>query len=78
MPYNKIFWGGDCLLIEESAGSLKIGKEVVIQVLVERLNKGLITENTAYDIALKIFRENAINVYNLKNKKISQFDSNTH
>ncbi|MBA7556761.1 hypothetical protein ES705_49480 [subsurface metagenome] len=68
MPYNKIFWGGDCLLIEESVGSLQIGKEVVSQVLAERLNKGLITEDIAYDIALKIFRENAINVFKLRDK----------
>ena len=68
VPYNKIFWGGDCLLIEESVGSLQIGKEVVTQVLAERLNKGLITEDIAYDIALKIFRENAINVFKLKDK----------
>ncbi len=68
VPYNKIFWGGDCHLIEESVGSLQIGKEVVSQVLAERINKGLITEDTAYDIARRIFRENAIDVFKLKGK----------
>lgn len=60
VPYNKFFWGGDCHFIEESAGSLEFGRDVVATVLVKRVERGLLTEETAKDIALKIFRENAM------------------
>lgn len=33
VPYNKIFWGGDCKFIEESVGSLEYGKDIVAEVL---------------------------------------------
>jgi hypothetical protein len=72
IPYNKIFWGGDCRIIEESVGSLQIAKEVILQVLIERLDKGLISEKIALDIVSRIFRENAIEVFKLKEKLTNQ------
>lgn len=66
VPYNKFFWGGDCHFIEESVGSLEFGKDVVARVLAARVNRGLLTEEVAQEIALKIFRENAIEVFKLK------------
>jgi len=68
VPYNKIFWGGDCSLIEESIGSLQIAKEVISQVLAERVDNGLMSEEAAFDVGLRIFRENAIDVFNLNEK----------
>jgi hypothetical protein len=68
VPYNKFFWGGDCHLIEESAGSLEFGKDVVAQVLAARVERGLMTEEVALDVALKIFRENAIRFFKLKER----------
>lgn len=65
-PYNKFFWGGDCHFIEESTGSLEFGKSVVAEVLARRVERGLMTEEIARDIALKIFRENAIRVFKLQ------------
>ncbi len=65
VPYNKILWGGDCHLIEESAGSLEFGKDVVCEVLAKRVERGLLTEEVAFDILEKIFRENAIELFNL-------------
>lgn len=65
VPYNKILWGGDCHLIEESAGSLEFGKDVVCEVLAKRIERGLLTEEVAFDILEKIFRENAIELFNL-------------
>lgn len=73
VPYNKIFWGGDCHFIEESAGALDIGREIITQVLAERVDKGLMTEETAFDVALKIFRENAIEVFKLPKKLGREF-----
>jgi hypothetical protein len=68
VPYNKFFWGGDCGLIEESAGSLEFSKDVVSEVLAKRVERGLLTEEVAFDIVNKIFRENAIKVFKLEEK----------
>ncbi len=68
VPYNKFFWGGDCHFIEESTGSLEFGKDVVAEVLAKRIERGLLTDDVAKDIALKIFRENAIQFFKLDEK----------
>jgi hypothetical protein len=68
VPYNKFFWGGDCHFIEESVGSLEFGRDVVAQVLAGRIERGLMTEDVARDVALKIFRENALRVFKLEER----------
>lgn len=68
VPYNKFFWGGDCAYIEETTGSLEFGKSVVIEVLAHRIERGLLTEEVARDMILKIFRENAIEVFALEER----------
>ncbi len=68
VPYNKFFWGGDCHFIEESTGSLEFGKDVVAEVLAKRVERGLLTEDVAKDIARKIFRDNAIQFFKLQQK----------
>ena len=73
VPYNKFFWGGDCSLIEEATGSLEFGKEVAAQVLAARVEGGLMTEEVAKDVALKIFRENAIQFFKLKERLNREF-----
>jgi hypothetical protein len=65
VPYNKICWGGDVGKIDDAAGSLEMGRQVVATVLSERIDRGWITREVAEDIALRIFRENAIDIYNL-------------
>jgi predicted TIM-barrel fold metal-dependent hydrolase len=67
-PYNKLFWGGDCAFIEESAGSLEYGKDVVATVLAGRIERGLMTEELAVEIIHRIFRENAIEVFRLEDR----------
>jgi len=69
VPYNKICWGSDCKLIEEAVGSLEYGKDVIATVLSKRVDRGLMTEEVAVDIARKIFRDNAIRVYSLEKKR---------
>lgn len=66
VPYNKFFWGGDCGLIEESTGSLEFGKEVVAEVLANRIECGLLTNEVAREMIQRIFRENAIEVFKLE------------
>jgi len=68
VPYNKLFWGGDCGLIEESAGSLEFARDVVSEVLARRVARGLLTEDLALEIVDRIFRENAIEVFKLEKK----------
>jgi hypothetical protein len=68
VPYNKFFWGGDCAFIEESAGSLEFGKEVVAEVLSKRIERGLLTEDVAEEMIRRIFRENAIETFQLEKR----------
>ncbi len=68
VPYNKIFWGGDCAFIEESTGSLELAKSVVAETLAKRIERGLLTEELAYDMVKRIFRTNAIEVFSLNEK----------
>jgi len=65
VPYNKFFWGGDSHFIEESVGSLEIAKDVVSEVLANRVNRGLLSEELARKIAAAVFRENAFEFFNL-------------
>jgi hypothetical protein len=65
VPYNKICWGGDTGNIDDAAGSLELGREVVATVLAERIEMGWATRDVAEDIAVRIFRENAIEIYKL-------------
>lgn len=66
VPYNKFFWGGDCWSIEGAAGSLEYGRSVVTQVLAEKVEDGLMTEELACEVALGIFRRNAIEAFGLE------------
>jgi hypothetical protein len=66
VPYNKILWGGDVNRIDDAVGSLELGKEVVATVLSERVGKGLMTEELAFDIARSIFHDNAIELFRLR------------
>jgi len=66
VPYNKIMWGGDVTLIDDAVGSLELGKEVIATVLSERVEKGWMTEEVAFDIARSIFHDNAMELFHLK------------
>lgn len=68
VPYNKFFWGGDCGLIEESTGSLEYAEDVVSEVLAKRVERGLLTEEVAFNIIDRIFRDNAIEAFNLSER----------
>ena len=68
VPYNKILYGADCHFIEEALGSIQFGKEVVVEVLADRISRGSMSEEMALDIIKRIFRENAIELFKLKVK----------
>lgn len=73
VPYNKFFWGGDCAFIEESTGSLEFAKSVVAETLSKRITRGLLTEDVAFDIARRILRDNAVEVFKLEEKLGREF-----
>ena len=72
IPYNKFFWGGDCSIIEGSAGALVEMRDVLAQVLAERVDGGQMSLELAEDMAVKILRENAIRVFQME-KKLGRF-----
>ena len=73
VPYNKFFWGGDCGLIEESTGSLELAKDVVSEVLTTRIQRGLLTKDLALEIIDRLFRENAIEIFQLEKRMGRKF-----
>jgi hypothetical protein len=66
VPYNKYMWGGDVQRIDDVAGSLALGMEVVSAVLAERVEKGWMTEELAMEVERCIFRDNAIELFKLR------------
>jgi len=68
VPYTKFFWGGDCTTVEDAVGSLECGRDVVTQVLAERVSAGRMTMELAREVARGIFRDNAIRFFKLEEK----------
>lgn len=62
---DRFTWGGDCWTAEEAYGAFLTAKEVVSRVLTRKIERGYLTQETALDITWKIFRNNAIQLYNL-------------
>ena len=66
VPSNKIFaWGGDQMLIEHSYASLLLAKDLIADVLVDKINSGYFNSNLALSVMKKILNQNACNVYNI-------------
>lgn len=66
VPSNKIFaWGGDQMLIEHSYASLLLAKDLIADVLVDKINSGYFNINLAVSVMKKILGQNAINLYRL-------------
>ncbi len=62
---DRITWGGDCWTVEETYGALLTAREVVVRVLGEKIERKYLSQESAIDIAWKIFRNNAVELYNL-------------
>ncbi len=66
VPCSKIMiWGGNSLCPEASYASLLMTKDIVAEVLAEKVEAGYLTDGLAVDIAWKLFRENARSFYAL-------------
>ena len=69
VPNNKLLWGGDCLRVESAYGSVSFAKQVVTEALAEKIQKGYLSEVEALDLAKKIFRENAWELFELDERR---------
>ena len=66
VPSNKIFaWGGDQMLIEHSYASLLLAKDLIADVLVDKINSGYFNQKVALSVMKKILGQNAINLFKL-------------
>jgi predicted TIM-barrel fold metal-dependent hydrolase len=66
VPCSKIMiWGGNSRCPEASYVSLLMAKDLVAEVLAEKVQSGYFSESVAVDIAWKLFRENAKAFYHI-------------
>ncbi len=66
VPSNKIFaWGGDHEIIEHSYASLMLAKDLITDVLVNKIISGDSSEKIAISLMEKILHGNSINFYGL-------------
>ena len=64
VPATKIFaWGGDHVIPEHTYASLKLGKELVAEVLALKVIDGRFSKKTAYWVAERIMGKNSEEVY---------------
>ncbi|MFA5816766.1 MAG: amidohydrolase family protein [Bacteroidales bacterium] len=67
VPANKIMaFGGDFLHVEGVYSHLLLAKQIVSNVLIDKVKDGYLTENEAIKIAQMIFHDNAVRILNLK------------
>ena len=67
VPANKIMaFGGDFLNAEGTYGHLMLAKQIISNVLVEKVKSGYFSEEEAFKIAQMILCKNAISILNLK------------
>lgn len=67
VPANKIMaFGGDSQTVEGAYGASVLARETVAQTLIHMVGEQTLTENEALGLAVKLLRENAIQIYNVK------------
>ncbi|MCK5820421.1 MAG: amidohydrolase family protein, partial [Bacteroidales bacterium] len=67
VPANKIMvFGGDYLVVELAYAHSVFAREIVTKVLIEKVRTGYFSEEDAKYIALKILRNNALEIFKLK------------
>lgn len=66
VPATKIFaWGGDHVIPEHTYASLKLAKNLIAEVLAQKVLSGSFSMKTALWVAERIMGENAVEVYGL-------------
>jgi len=75
VPCNKFTWGGDAFHVEEAYGHVAYFRQVVADVLGEKVEGGYFDQRTALNIARRILYENAREIYKLDVPGASQVTS---
>ena len=65
IPANKLLWGGDCGRVETAYGALLFAKEIVAEVLAEKVYKGYFDIKLGFYLANRIFNENAASIFDI-------------
>ena len=60
VPASKTMWGGDCEAPEAIYAQAVVTRNIVAEVLAERIERGTLTEETALVVAARILRDNAL------------------
>jgi len=63
MPSNRILWGADAHHAEGIYGATVMTREVVVEVLAEKVERGDLTYDQAERIGRQILRENALEIF---------------
>lgn len=67
VPGSKILaWGGDCRRVEGTFGSLLLAKTLIAEVLAEKVGAGYFGLDVALDLAHKMLRDNAVELFGLQ------------
>ena len=67
VPSNKIMGFGGDVTVEWAIGHASMAREIINEVLVKMIKEGNFSEEEAIEIAKKLLRENALNLYKLEN-----------
>jgi predicted TIM-barrel fold metal-dependent hydrolase len=68
VPASKIMaFGGDQRCVENTYGQLMIAKQIITEVLTEKVKEGYLTETEAMTVARMILHDNGMRFYNIKN-----------
>jgi predicted TIM-barrel fold metal-dependent hydrolase len=65
VPISKFLWGGDCACAEGVYGAVHMARKALSEVLAEKIQAGLLDEETALEIAGAILHDNASILYGL-------------
>ena len=67
VPVNKInLFGGDSMFLEGTYGHAVMARKIAVDVLAEKVEQGYLSTDEAIQIARRILRENAIELYGLQ------------
>ena len=73
VPVGKmLLWGGNALRVESTIGSLLLTRQVLAEVLAERVDEGFYSEELAFDLARKLLRDMPRRIYRTDEMRIRQ------
>lgn len=65
VPANKIIWGSDSDNVEQMLGHVMLFRHLTSETLAKMADERIVSVNEAVEIGKWIFRENAIEIFNL-------------